>query len=88
MFTKHDQFLRNVAIDLEDRHDEDPSIDVSKEAKETAAKEIFEEHFLKPLGEGTPWVQMQGGFRIKYSGNILIFFDSHEQERGTLSLSY
>jgi len=76
--------LRNVAIDLEDCHDEDPSIDVSKEAKEMVAKEIFEEHFLGPLSEGIPWVQMRGGFRIKYPDNILIFFDSYEQGRSTL----
>ena len=51
MFTKDDQFWRNIKIDLED---EDPSIDVSKEAKEKAAKERFKEHFLDPLGEGVP----------------------------------
>ncbi len=84
MFTKYDQFLRNVAIDLEDRHYIDRSIDVSKKAKAREAKNIFEEHFLGPLGEGIPWVQMRGGFRIKYPGNRLIFFDSHEQARCTL----
>jgi len=36
-------------MDLKQRNREDPSIDVSKEAKEKAAKEIFEEHFLGPL---------------------------------------
>ena len=88
MFTKCDQFFRNVGIDLEDRNLEDPSIDVSKEAKEKAAKEIFEEHYLGPLEEGIPegipWVQMRGGFSIKYPDNVLIFFDSHGQARGTL----
>ena len=68
--------------------DEDPSIDASKEVKEKAAKEIFEEHFLRPLGESIPWVQMRGGFRIKYPCNLLIFFDSHGQARGTLSHTY
>ncbi len=66
MFTKYDQFLRNVAINLEDRNYDDPRIDASKEAKTKEAKEIFEEHYLRPLGEGIPWVQMRGGFRIKY----------------------
>ncbi len=88
MFTKYDQFLRNVRIDLEDRHHVDKSVDVSKEARETEAKAIFEEHFLGPLGKDIPWVRMRGGFRIKYPGNILIFFDSHEQTRGTLCQSY
>jgi len=43
---------------LEDRHNEDPSVDVSKEAKAREAKNIFEDHFLGPLGEGVPWVQL------------------------------
>jgi len=67
VFTKYDQFFRNVTIDLEDCNDKDPSIDVSKEAKKKAAKEIFEEHYLGPLEEGIPegipWVQMRGGFQ-------------------------
>ncbi len=77
LFTKYDQFLRNVEIDLEDRY-EGQSINVSKEEIETAAMGIFDEHFLGPLGEGVPWVWLRGRFRIKYPGNILIFFDSHE----------
>ncbi len=64
MFTKYDQFLINVGIDLEDRNYEDPSIDVSEEAKEKVAKEIFEEHFLGPLGKGTPWARLQGELRV------------------------
>ncbi len=84
MFTKDDQFLRNVGFDLEDRKLEDQSIDVSKEAKEKAAKEIFEEHFLNPLGEGVPWVRLRGGFRVEWLDKLLMFFDSDEQARGTL----
>src|SRR6266404_1111053 len=71
VFTKYDQYLRNVGIDLEDRHDQDRSIKVSKKAKARAAKEIFEEHFLGPLGKDISWVQMRGEFRIKYPGNTL-----------------
>jgi len=84
LFTKYDQFLRNVGIDLEDCNYDDPSIDASKEAKEKAAQKIFEEHFLGPLGDGIPWVQMRGGFGIEYRNNVLIFLDSHGQTRGTL----
>jgi len=46
--TKYDQLLRNVAIDLEDRHYGDRSINVSKKAKAREAKKIFEKHFLGP----------------------------------------
>ncbi len=81
MFTKFDQFLRNVEIDIED---EDPSIGVSEGAKEKAAKEIFQEHFLDPLGEGVPWVRLRGEFRVKFLDKLLMFFNSYEQARGTL----
>ncbi len=84
VFTKYDQFLRNVGIDLEDRHDEDRSIEVSKEAKERAAKEIFKGHYLGPLGKGVPWVRLRGGFRVKCLGKILMSFDSYGQASGTL----
>ena len=60
MFTKYDQFLRNTEFDLEDRNREGPSIDVSKKAKKKAAKEMFEKHYLGPLGEGVPWVRLEG----------------------------
>jgi len=86
VFTKYDQFLRNVGIDLEDRNYEDPSIDVSKEAKEKVTKDRFEEHFLYPLGEGVPWVRLRGGFagRVECLDKLLVFFDSYGQARGML----
>ncbi len=84
MFTKDDQFLRNVGIDLEDRNYGDPSIDISEEAKEKAAKVIFEEHFLGPLGEDVPFVRLRGGSRVKCLRKILMFFGSYEQARGAV----
>ncbi len=84
VFTKYDQFLRNVGIDLDDCNYEDPSIDVSKQAKEKAAKEIFIEHYLGPLAEGTPWVRMGGGLRVRYMVSMLMFFGSYEPTRGKL----
>ncbi len=64
MFTKYDQFLIDVGIDLEDRSYEDPSIDISEEAKEKAAKEIFEEHYLGPLSDGVTWIRLQREFGV------------------------
>jgi len=69
---------------LKERNYEDPSIDVSKEAKEKAAKEIFEEHFLGPLGDGVVWVRLQGEFGIKCLGNVLTFIDRYGSGRDTL----
>jgi len=37
-----------------------------------AAKEIFEEQFLGPLGEGVPWVWLRGGFRINTQATYLL----------------
>ena len=87
MFTKYDQFLRDVRIDLEYCNYKDPSIDVSKEANEKAAKEIFEEHYLRPLGDGVMWVRLQCEFGIKCLGNVPMFFNRYGQERDTLRQS-
>ena len=77
--------MRNVEYDLEDQHNEDPSIDVSKEAIEKAANEIFNEHYLGPIG-GVRWVRLRGEFWVtgKCLGEILMLFDSYEQTRGTV----
>ena len=64
--------------------DEDPSIDLSEETKGKAAKEIFEEHYLRPLGDGVMWVRLQSEFGIKCLGNILMFFDRYGPGRDTL----
>jgi len=76
--------LIDVRIDLEDCNYEDPSVDVSEEAKEKVVKEIFEKHFLGPLGDGVMWVRLQGEFWIKCLGNVLMFFDRYGSERDTL----
>ena len=77
--------MRNVQIDLEDCNYEDPSIDISKEAKEKSMREGFEEHFLYPLG-GVPWVHLRGGFtgRVECLDKLLMAFHSYGQARGTL----
>jgi len=84
VFTKYDQFLIDVGIDLEDGNYEDPGIDVSEEAKKKMAKEIFEEHYLAPLGDGVMWVRLRGEFGVKFLGNILMVCDRYGPERNTL----
>ena len=63
MFTKYDQFLRNVKINLSDYPSDYPGSSVSE-----AAKRQFEEHYLHPLGDDVRYVQLQSGFRIKCQG--------------------
>ena len=54
VFTKYDQFLRNVKIDVLD----DPDKYLNRSVSEVA-KEQFEEHYLHPLGEDVGYVQLE-----------------------------
>ena len=54
VFTKYDQFLFNVKMDVLD----DPDKYLDKSASEVA-KELFEEHYLRPLGEDVKYVQLE-----------------------------
>ena len=59
MFTKYDQFLRNVEMHLLDY----PSDYLNSSVSE-AAKIQFEEHYLHPLGDDVRYVQLESGFRV------------------------
>ena len=54
VFTKYDQFLRNVKDDMLDYPDEY----LNKSVPEVA-KERFEEHYLHPLGDDIGYVQLE-----------------------------
>ena len=54
VFTKYDQFLRNVKIDVLDYPDHYLNRSVSE-----VAKERFQEHYLHPLGEDVQYVQLE-----------------------------
>ena len=54
MFTKYDQFLRNVKMDVSDDPDNYHDRSVSE-----VAQELFEEHYLHPLGDGVQYVQLE-----------------------------
>jgi hypothetical protein len=60
VFTKHDQFLRNVEIHLSDYPNEYLDTNVSE-----VAEKQFQEHYLRPLGDDTRFVQLKSGFRVK-----------------------
>ena len=65
VFTKHDQFLRNVKINLEDYGN--PGDNVSD-----VAERLFNEHYLDPLGAGARFVRLQSPFRVKCQCGVLI----------------
>ena len=54
VFTKYDQFLRNVKMDVSDYPDKYLNRSLSE-----VAKEQFEEHYLHPLGEDVGYVQLE-----------------------------
>jgi hypothetical protein len=59
VFTKHDQFLRNVEMHLSDYPNEYPDSNVSE-----VAEKQFQEHYLHPLGDDIIFVQLESGFRV------------------------
>ena len=54
VFTKYDQFLRNVQMDVLD----DPDKYLNRSVSEVA-KELFQEHYLCPLGGDVGYVQLE-----------------------------
>jgi hypothetical protein len=53
VFTKYDQFKRNIKMKLEDE-------DRSPETFETEAENVFNEHYLASLGGNPPFVRLEG----------------------------
>jgi hypothetical protein len=53
VFTKYDQFKRDVKIKLEDQHPDAANLDAEAEAQR-----IFDEHFLSTLQE-SPFVRLE-----------------------------
>ena len=76
VFTKCDQFLRNVKMHLEDYGNPDDNLS-------DAAERQFNEHYLAHLGDGARFVQLESPFSIKYGGHSLIFCYRNAQNRST-----
>ena len=58
VFTKHDQFLRNVKIYLEDYGN--PGDNVTD-----AAERLFKEYYLRHIGADARFVRLESAFGIK-----------------------
>ena len=80
MFTKYDQFLRNVKMDMLDDPDTYPDNNVLSEV----AEKLFQEHYLRPLGNDVRYVQLQSRFRVMCQCDMLIFFDRNAHAREPL----
>ena len=73
MFTKYDQFLLNVEMDVNDYPDRYAHGDVSK-----VAEKRFQEHYLDPLGDIVGYVRLNGRFKVKCQVYMLML--SRRQE--------
>ena len=69
MFTKYDQFLRNVKMDVSDDPDRYSDRTVSE-----VANEQFQAHYLHPLGDVVVYVQLESEWHVICQGHMLIFF--------------
>ena len=76
VFTKYDQFLRNVRMDVLD----DPDLYGNKSVSEVA-KERFQEHYVHPLDGDIKYVQLGSELRVICQGHMLMFFGRNAYER-------
>ena len=70
VFTKYDQFLRNVDMDVSDY----PDIFLDRSVSEVA-KEQFQEHYLHPLGDDVGYVCLESELQVIFQGHMLMFFE-------------
>ena len=59
VFTKYDQFLHNVEMQLSDFPGDFPDCKISE-----VVERQFEEHYLRPLGGNIKYVQLKSRFKI------------------------
>ena len=64
VFTKYDQFLRNVKMDMLDDPDNSRGRSVSD-----VARELFQEHCLGPLGNDVGYVQVESELQVICQGD-------------------
>ena len=76
VFTKYDQFLYNVEMDVLDDPDEYMACSVSK-----VAEERFQEHYLHPLGDNVGYVRLESKLQTICQGQTLIVFGRNACER-------
>jgi predicted amino acid dehydrogenase len=66
VFTKYDQFRRNIEIDVSDDPNQYPNSNVTQ-----VAEERFREHYLRPLGDDVKYVRLESMFGAICEGYLL-----------------
>ena len=79
MFTKYDQFLRNVKMDVLDDPDKYSDRSVSD-----VAEQVFQEHYLFPLGDDVGYVRLESELRVICQGLMLMLFERNACERWSM----
>jgi hypothetical protein len=69
VFTKYDQFLCNVEIDIDDDPDKYSNRSVSE-----VAEERFQKYYLHPLGDNVGYIQLESEFQVICQGHMLMSF--------------
>ena len=77
MFTKYDQFLLNVEMNVADYPGEYSS---DSSVSEVAEKQ-FQEHYLRPLGDDIRYLRLESGFRVEFQGYMLMFLDRNAHSK-------
>jgi hypothetical protein len=72
VFTKFDQFRRNVEMNVADYPSEYSGNNVSELE---VAERLFQEHYLRPLGDNVRYVRLESGFGFICQGFMLMFFE-------------
>ena len=67
VFTKYDQFKRNIRMHLQDH----PNENMDSEAGDIVERR-FQEDYQSPLGEGARFVRLESGLRCKYIRYLLM----------------
>jgi hypothetical protein len=76
VFTKYDQFLHNVKMDVLDDPEEYPDRSVSE-----VAEQVFQEQYLCPLGDDVEYVRLESELQIIFQGQMLILFGRNACEK-------
>jgi hypothetical protein len=76
VFTKYDQFLRNVKMDVLDFPDEYPDSNAYQ-----VAEKLFEDHYLRPLGTDAKYVRLESESIVRYLAHVLMYFGRNAHER-------
>jgi hypothetical protein len=76
VFTKYDQFLRNVQMDVLDDPNKYPDRSVSE-----VAGQVFQEHYLCPLGNDIGYVRLESELQVICQGHMLMLLERNAYER-------